>query len=83
MRSKRQTTMAKLNRERAVKERREKKREKKEAKAAAKAEGLFAEGLPVEPEFEAEDGVEEPEGTPTEAAEAEADAGEPEPRSTL
>ena len=82
MRSKRQTTMAKLNRERAVKERREKKREKKEAKAAAKAEGLFAEGLPVEPEFdEAEDGVEGAEGAPTEAAEA--DAGETEPTSTV
>jgi len=81
MRSKRQTTMAKLNRERAVKERREKKREKKEAKAAAKAEGLFAEGLPVEPEFEAEDGVEGAEGEPTAAAEA--DAREPEPPATV
>jgi hypothetical protein len=40
MSSKRQTTMAKFARERAVKEKREKKREKKEAKAAAKAAGL-------------------------------------------
>ena len=38
MRSKRQTTMAKLNRERKVQERRELKREKKQAAAAARAE---------------------------------------------
>jgi hypothetical protein len=36
MRSKRQTTIAKMNRERAVKERRERKREKKQAAAAAR-----------------------------------------------
>ena len=36
MRSKRQTTMAKLNRERKVQERRELKREKKQAAAAAR-----------------------------------------------
>jgi hypothetical protein len=81
MRSKRQTTMAKLNRERAVKERREKKREKKEAKAAAKAEGLFAEGLPVEPESEHVDGVDGAEGASAEAAEAAAD--EPARTSTI
>jgi hypothetical protein len=40
MSAKRQTTMAKLARERAVKEKREKKREKKAAAAAAKAAGL-------------------------------------------
>jgi hypothetical protein len=44
MRSKRQTTMAKLNRERSVKEKREKKREKKEARAEEKAR--IAAGLP-------------------------------------
>lgn len=48
MRSKRQTTMAKLNRERQVKEKREKKREKKEARAAEKAR--IAAGLPPEDE---------------------------------
>jgi hypothetical protein len=42
MSAKRQTTMAKLARERAVKEKREKKREKKAAAAAAKAAALAA-----------------------------------------
>ena len=50
MRSKRQTTMAKLNRERSVKEKREKKREKKEARAEEKAR--IAAGLPPEGEVE-------------------------------
>jgi hypothetical protein len=36
MKSKRQTTIAKMNRERAVRERRERKREKKQAAAAAR-----------------------------------------------
>jgi len=40
MRSKRQTTMAKLQRERNVKERRERKLEKRAAAAAVKAAGL-------------------------------------------
>jgi hypothetical protein len=66
MRSKRQTTMAKLNRERAVKEKREKKREKKEARAADKAR--LEAGLPLEGE---EEEVEEgEEGTAPEPEEA-------------
>jgi hypothetical protein len=40
MSSKRQTTMAKMNRERAVKEKRQRKLEKKEERAAAIAAGL-------------------------------------------
>ena len=40
MSSKRQQTMAKMARERAVKERRERKQEKKRAKRLAAAEGL-------------------------------------------
>jgi len=44
MKAKRRTTMAKLNRERSVKEKREKKRAKKEAAAAERAR--IAEGLP-------------------------------------
>ena len=40
MSSKRQTTMAKMNRERAVKEKRARKLEKKEERAAALAAGL-------------------------------------------
>jgi hypothetical protein len=49
MSSKRQTTMAKFARERAVKEKRERKREKKAAAAAAKAAGLpFPEEAPAE-----------------------------------
>jgi len=51
-RSKRQTTMAKMTRERLVKEKREKKREKREAKAAEKAR--IAAGLPPEGEEVAE-----------------------------
>jgi hypothetical protein len=45
MRTKRRTTMAKLNRERSVKEKRDKKRAKKEAAAAERAR--MAEGLPA------------------------------------
>ena len=40
MASNRQTTMAKLERERAVRERRARKQEKKEARRAAKAAGI-------------------------------------------
>lgn len=46
MSTKRQTTMAKRDRERALRERREKKREKKEARAAEKV--LIASGELVE-----------------------------------
>jgi hypothetical protein len=47
--SKRQTTMAKLTRERKVKEKRELKEEKKAAAAAAKAAGTYSyDGEPVE-----------------------------------
>ena len=46
MKSKRRTTMAKLNRERSVREKRDKKRLKKEAAAAERAR--IAAGLPVE-----------------------------------
>jgi hypothetical protein len=45
MRTKRRTTMAKLNRERSVKENRDKKRAKKEAAAAERARN--AAGLPA------------------------------------
>ena len=45
--------MAKLNRERSVKEKREKKREKKEARAAERAR--IAAGLPPEGESPADD----------------------------
>ena len=49
MGSKRQTTMAKLTRERKVKETRELKEEKKAAAAAAKAAGTYSyDGEPVE-----------------------------------
>jgi hypothetical protein len=51
MGSKRQTTMAKMARERAVKEKREKKREKKAAAAEARAlaaQGIFPEQEPGE-----------------------------------
>jgi hypothetical protein len=48
MRSKRQTTMAKMNRERAVKERRARKQEKKQAAAAAR-NAEAAEGTPTAP----------------------------------
>ena len=48
MGSKRQTTMAKLTRERKVKEKRELKEEKKAAAAAAKAAGTYSyDGEPV------------------------------------
>ena len=51
--SKRQTTMAKLTRERKVKEKRELKEEKKAAAAAAKAAGTYSyDGEPVEPSEE-------------------------------
>jgi len=47
--SKRQTTMAKLTRERKVKEKRELKEEKRAAAAAAKAAGTYSyDGEPVE-----------------------------------
>lgn len=53
MGSKRQTTMAKLTRERKVKEKRELKEEKKAAAAAAKAAGTYSyDGEPVEPSEE-------------------------------
>jgi hypothetical protein len=55
MATKRQTTMAKLQRERKVQEKRERKREKKAAVAAAKAAGTYDSevGLvPAEPEDE-------------------------------
>jgi hypothetical protein len=53
--SKRQTTMAKLTRERKVKEKRELKEEKKAAAAAAKAAGTYSyDGEPVEPPDETE-----------------------------
>jgi hypothetical protein len=58
MRSKRQTTMAKLDRERSVREKREKKREKKEFRAAERAR--IAEGLPPEGESPAPDESEAP-----------------------
>ena len=49
MGSKRQTTMAKLTRERKAKEKRELKEEKKAAAAAAKAAGTYSyDGEPVE-----------------------------------
>ena len=49
MGSKRQTTMAKLTRERKVKEKRELKEEKRAAAAAAKAAGTYSyDGEPVE-----------------------------------
>ena len=52
--SKRQTTMAKLARERALQEKRERKREKKEARkqeaAAQKAAAEGGEPVPVEPD---------------------------------
>jgi len=49
MKSKRRTTMAKLNRERSVKEKRDKKRAKKEAAAAERAR--IAAGLPADDEL--------------------------------
>ena len=49
MKSKRRTTMAKLNRERSVKEKRDKKRAKREAAAAERAR--IAAGLPLEEEL--------------------------------
>jgi hypothetical protein len=69
MRSKRQTTMAKLNRERSVKEKREKKREKKEARAAERAR--IEAGLPPEGEEAAETGDELDETAEPKIAEAE------------
>ena len=57
--SKRQTTMAKLARERALQEKRERKREKKEARkqeaAAPKASAEGGEPAPVEPADAPED----------------------------
>ena len=53
MATKRQTTMAKLQRERKVQEKRERKREKKAAVAAAKAAGTYDSEIglqPAEPE---------------------------------
>jgi hypothetical protein len=49
MATKRQTTMAKLQRERKVQEKREKKREKKAAVAAAKAAGTYDSTVGLEP----------------------------------
>jgi hypothetical protein len=57
MATKRQTTMAKLQRERKVQEKRERKREKKAAVAAAKAAGTYDSEIglqPTEPEEETE-----------------------------
>ncbi len=50
MASKRQTTLAKLDRERAVRERRARKQEKKEARRAARAAGTAPETAEVAPE---------------------------------
>jgi hypothetical protein len=53
MKAKRRTTMAKLNRERSVKEKRDKKRAKKEAAAAERARnaaGLPAGAEPTQPD---------------------------------
>ena len=55
MSSKRQQTMAKLQRERLVKERRALKLEKKQAAAAAKAEAAAAAASPAPPVEEAEE----------------------------
>ena len=49
MATKRQTTMAKLQRERKVQEKRERKREKKAAVAAAKAAGTYDSTVGLEP----------------------------------
>jgi hypothetical protein len=59
--SKRQTTMAKLTRERKVKEKRELKEEKRAAAAAAKAAGTYSyDGEPVEaPEMNTADPADE------------------------
>lgn len=57
MATKRQTTMAKLQRERKVQEKRERKREKKAAVAAAKLAGTYdptGENQPAETEEEPE-----------------------------
>ena len=59
MATKRQTTMAKLQRERKVQEKRERKREKKAAVAAAKAAGTYDSTVGLEPPA-----AEEPEGEP-------------------
>jgi hypothetical protein len=59
MATKRQTTMAKLQRERKVQEKRERKREKKAAVAAAKLAGTYDSSGPFEPAEHAE--TEEPE----------------------
>jgi len=69
MSSKRQQTMAKLTRERLVKERRALKAEKKAAAAAAKAEArLHPEGVPAENGEEAVDeGIEGPPATRADA----------------
>jgi hypothetical protein len=72
MSSKRQQTMAKLTRERLVKERRALKAEKKAAAAAAKAEAaLHPDGPPAEDGETAEEAVdEEIEGAPATRADA-------------
>ena len=49
MATKRQTTMAKLQRERKVQEKRERKREKKAAVAAAKAAGTYDSEIGLQP----------------------------------
>ena len=68
MTSKRQQTMAKMTRERAVREKREKKQEKKRA-AAAERKALAAGGGPVTGLVDGEFGPElEPDGVPSEGA---------------
>ena len=54
MATKRQTTFAKLNRERAVREKRERKQEKRDAAKAAKAAEAEATEQGAEPESEPE-----------------------------
>jgi hypothetical protein len=56
MKSKRQTTIAKMNRERAVRERRERKRERKQAAAAAR-NATPDESAPTEPTGEEDAGT--------------------------
>ena len=55
MASNRQTTMAKLERERAVRERRARKQEKKEARRAAKAAGIEPEAQDEAPDVASDD----------------------------
>lgn len=61
MSSKRQTTMAKLQRERRVEERRTLKREKKQAAAAARKAGELPEDMSAEDQSEETSPAEQPE----------------------